>query len=203
MVSISFKKATHYTDLKIPVDNFYRALKGDLTALWIGKTGKKDLSEVWKSIYNQYCKVAKVDNRHLKQAAKLDAMVLKYRIMEGLIRILKYGEDQNIIDAVKILNKNYKQKIDLLKPLKPEVERLERGQKSLVTRIKIEESKLPKQQEEEAVSLMDQVISLENMKPGIQIDIYTMPMEKWLSRLKAADQEIKYRKAQSEKSHKR
>ncbi|WP_424493888.1 hypothetical protein [Salinimicrobium sp. GXAS 041] len=203
MVSISFKKATHYTDLKIPVDNFYRALKGDLTALWIGKQGKKDLSEAWKNIYEQYCEVAEIDTREAKQAAKINVMIYKYNIIQNLIEVLKKGEDQNIIDAVKVLNsKKYGYKIDLLKPLKPQVDSLERSQKSFLTRIKIEENKLPKETEEdkkELVNIMDAVIAIENSKPGITIDVYTMPMIKWVARMKAFDQEMKLKKAQAEK----
>lgn len=197
-------KPAHYTDLKIPVFNFHEALKGNLDFLWVDKKGKKDLSEVWKTIYNQYCEAAKVDNRHLKRLARIKEMEQKYITIHGLLQILYKGCDENIIAAARILNsKKYNYNVDLLKPLKPQVERIERSHRVLLTKIEIEADKLPKIQKEQAVSIMRQVIALENLFPGRSIDIYTMPMEKWLALIETADEKARAMEAQLNKRKKK
>lgn len=189
-------KLPYHTSIKtLPVYNFYECLKsGNLDYLWKDEIGKEDLSEVWKTIYNEYCEAAKIDNRHLKQIAKVDFLIFKYKRISSTVAIFPKLSEENQKRAVEILKKdNYF--LDLSKDLEPQFKRINSQLSALATKIKIEQEKLPKEDKKEAVSLMKQVISLENMKPGISIDIYTETMEKWLARMESAAEEIKIRNA--------
>lgn len=181
----------HQSIRTLPVFNFYEILKtGSLDHLWIDEAGEEDLSEVWDKIYNEYCEEAGVDNRHLKQVAKIEELKLKHEKVR-LLLMLSVDKAKPVRDKAREYLKNFNFIFREGKPIQEEFDRLVNQLKSLETKIAIEEEKLPKEDKKEAVKLMKQVVALENLFPGRNIDIYTMPVEKWLAIIEHADERIK------------
>lgn len=184
--------AKHHKSIKtLPVYNFYEILKtGDLVHLWIDEPGEEDLSEVWSQIYNEYCEEAGVSNRHLKQVAKVEELKLKHERIR-LLLILSVDASLKVREKAR----EYLKKLNFIfrngQPDQQEFDRLINQLKSLETKINIEEERLPKEDKKEAVKLMKQVIALENLFQGRTIDIYTMPVEKWLALIESAEERVK------------
>lgn len=183
--------AKYHTSIKtLPIWNFTEVLQThDFSHLWIDEVREEDLSEVWKDIYNEYCKAAKVDNRHFKQIAKIEELKLKVHKIEILLALTQDSFKEVREEAKKAL-KGYNYIFRTDKPYKEELERLMRQLSSLVTKLKIEESKLPKEDKKEGITLMKQAVSLENIFTGRSIDIYTTTVEKWIALNQLAKEKV-------------
>lgn len=181
----------HKSIRTLPVFNFYEILNtGDYSHLWIDEPGDDDLGEIWGEIYNEYCEAAGIDNRHLKQVAKVEELKLKH---EKVRLLLKLAADRkpSVRDKAREYLKTYNFFFRAGKNEVEEYKRLINQLKSLETKIKIESDRLPKEDKKEAVKLMKQVVALENMFPGRNIDVYTMPVEKWLAIVEHANERAK------------
>lgn len=181
----------HKSIRTLPVYNFYEILStGDLSFLYYDEKGNEDLEETWKNIYNEFCKESNIDNRHLRQKGKIEYLKLKhYRVT--LILVLCIDSDKQIRANAREKLKGYNYIFREDKPWKEEYVRLQGQLKSLYTKIEIEEAKLPKEAKREAVKLMKQVVAIENMFPGRVIDVYVMPVQKWLALVEVANEKAK------------
>lgn len=181
----------HKSIRTLPVYNFYEILStGDLSFLYYDEKGNEDLEETWKNIYNEFCKESNIDNRHLRQKGKIEYLKLKhYRVT--LILVLCIDSDKKIRANAREKLKGYNYIFREDKPWKEEYVRLQGQLKSLYTKIEIEEAKLPKEAKREAVKLMKQVVAIENMFPGRVIDVYVMPVQKWLALVEVANEKAK------------
>lgn len=181
----------HQSIRTLPVFNFYEVLNtGDLSHLWIDEPGDDDLGEVWDNIYNEYCEAAGISNRHLKQMAKVEELKFKHEKVR-LLLILAVDRQENVRmkarEYLKTFNFIFREGKNEIEEYKRLISQL----KSLETKIKIESDRLPKEDKKEAVKLMKQAVALENMFPGRNIDIYTMPVEKWLALVEHANERVK------------
>lgn len=184
----------HKSIRTLPIWNFTQVLQTqDLKYLWKDEEGKEDLTKVWREIYNEYCKAAKVDNRHFKQIAKIEDLKLKHYKLK-LLLVLVIDKSYEVREKAKQALKGYNYIFREGKRFKDEYERLKKQLGSLQTKIEIEKGKLPQEDKKEAVSLMKQAVSLENLFPGRDIDIYTLPVEKWIALWEIASEKIKARK---------
>lgn len=192
--------AKYHTSIRtLPVYNFYEILNtGDLSFLFHDEKEEIDLTDVWRSIYDEYCRVAKVDNRHLKQIAKVEDLKLKYYKIANLLELTN-DRFVEVRQAAKEALKQYNYLFRADKPFPEELERLKTQLRVLKTKISLEEDKLPKEDKREAVSLMKQVVSLENMFTGRTIDIYTMSVEKWLALMEIAKEKVKAQKQKNKR----
>lgn len=189
--------AKYHSSLRtLPVWNFYEVVNtGDKKYLWIDEPGKEDLTEVWKDIYDEFCEKAGIDNRNMKQYLKVSELIFKYKGIAALVEVVIKGHKEERKEAVQLLkDKRFGVLIDLRKALKPQIESINKRMSSLATKIKIEEAKIPKEEKKQAVNVMKQAIALENIFQGRNIDIYTMPMEKWLALVDAGNEKVKAQK---------
>jgi hypothetical protein len=187
--------AKFHTSIRtLPVYNFYEVLNtGEYSWLYIDEKGDEDLSEVWTVIYNEYCEAAKIDNRHMKQIAKVAELTKKYNKIVVLMELLQ-DEFYEVREAARKALKGYNYIFRIDRPFDEEYNRLRVQLKSLRTKVSIEESKLPKEQKKESISIMKQAVSLENMFPGRDIDIYVMPVQKWLALIEIAKEKVNAQK---------
>lgn len=200
----------YHTSIRtLPVFNFHEVLRtGDYSFLRIheeddvlgsmfdhlgAQQEKADPKEIWDKIYNEYCEAAGVSNRHLKQVAKIEELRFKHDSIEILLMLA--------VDPFESVQKKAREKLKSFNYIfrngqdqEREYNRLRNQLKSLLTKIKIEEDKLPKEDKQEAVKLMKQAVSLENIFPGRVIDIYTMPVEKWIALNEMAQEKINAQK---------
>lgn len=185
----------YHTSIRtLPVYNFYEVLNtGDYTYLYLdelAERGEENLEEIWREIYHEYCIEAKVDNRHFRQKNKVEDLKVKYLKISMLLKLTRNRFASVRKNAkTKLLAYNYIFRAN--KPFKEEYKRLKGQLSSLKTKIKIEELKLPKEAKQEAVKLMKQVVSLENMFPGRVVDVYVMPVQKWLALIEVANEKAK------------
>lgn len=185
----------HTSIRTLPVFNFHEVLRTkNFSHLYVDEVGEVEgLQEVWDDIYNQYCEAAGVSNRHLKQVAKIEELKMKFVKIEILLMqsISPFKSVQKEARAkLKSFNYIFRNGQEEIQ----EYERLQNQLKSLLTKIRIEEEKLPKEDKQEAVKLMKQAVSLENMFPGRVIDIYTLPVEKWIALNQIAEEKINAQK---------
>lgn len=191
----------HKSIKTLPIYNFYEILNtGKLDYLYLDEVGEDDLEEVWDKIYNEYCEVAQVDNRNFKQKAKVNALKVKYIRIELLLKMCKddfIEVRQEAKNALKDFNFIFRTD----QPFDMEYDRLQSQLRSLNTKIKIEEDKLPKEDKKEAKNLkkqlnaMKEAVILEDFFPKKDIDIYTIPVEKWIALNNHAKEISKLRKA--------
>lgn len=191
----------YYTSYKpITVSLFHKILEeGDYSLLYKNEKGEKDLSEVWYTIYDEYCRAAKVDNSTIKQIGIVERLKEKHSRISLLLDLLldEIPEVRNAArDALK--SKGYILRENQLFP--EEYERLQNQLNVLRTKINIEEKKLPKEQKKEAISLMKQAVKLKTFFPGHHIDIYTMTMEEWLAYWELANEIAVTHKSQTQQN---
>lgn len=184
-------EAKYYTDLKLPIQTFATILKtGDHSLLYIDEKGNEDLSDVWFKIYNDYCREAKISNRHIKQMGKIEDLKRKYKDIKLLLEFLNCEFPKVIIKAKEVLKKKYGYLVRNGQPISSEIERLNKKLDAFHTKIKIEENKLPKEQKQEGISIIKESAILENVFGGNKsIDVYTTSTEKWIA-LKELAKEI-------------
>lgn len=187
--------AKFHTSLRtLPVYNFYEILYTEnLSHLFIGEKGKEDLSEVWSKIRDEFYTKAKVNNRDLRRVAEIEELKKKSRNIFLLLQLLLNDPFPEVRVAVKKKLHDYGYKFDPNKAFDDELERMLRSLKVLETKITLEEDKLPKAVTKKP-DLIKEALALENIFPNRTIDIYTMPMEKWLALQSMAEERIKAQK---------
>lgn len=192
--------AKYHTSIRtLPVYNFYEILHtGKLEPLFMDEpdpsVSVEEMKKTWKEIYNSYCTASKMDNRHLKQIAKVEELKLKYYKIANLLELTN-DRFSEVREGAKDALKGYNYIFRNDHKYEEELERLKRQLSSLKTKLTIEEGKLPQENKKEAVNLMKQAISLENVFDGKRsIDIYTMSVEKWIALWDLAKERIKAQK---------
>lgn len=190
----------HKSIRTLPIYNFYEILNtGNLEFLYKDEIGDEDLEPTWDAIYNEYCKVAEVDNRNFKQKAKVNALKVKFVRVELLLKLCKddfIEVRKSAKDALRDFNFIFRTD----QPFDKEYDRLHSQLRSLETKIKIEEDKLPKEDKKEAKNLKKQLnamkesIVLMDFFPKADLDIYTIPVEKWIALNNHAKEISKHRK---------
>lgn len=191
--------ADYYTSIRnIPVWNFYEILNsGTLAHLFKDEPDPKvtvpEMQEVWNNIYNEYCKAAKVDNRHFRQIAKVEELKLKYQRIALLIEMTD-DRFTEVRTAAKLALKELGYVFNPDKPFEEELKRLRNELNILKTKISIETGKLPTEEKHKA-NAMEQATVLEDILEGRrEIDIYTITVEKWLAINDLAKKRIEARK---------
>lgn len=188
----------HKSIRTLPIWNFtQRLLTKDNRFLFVDIPEKADenieLDRIWNEIYHEFCVASKIDNKNLKQIYKVEELKLKYTKISNLLD-LAIDEFYEVRQAARTALKGYNYIFREGQRFPDEYKRLKRQLNSLSTKIEIEKSKLPKDEKKQGVNLIKEAVALENMFTGREIDIYTIPVEKWLTLWDLAKEKIKARK---------
>lgn len=150
---------------------------------------EKELSDLWTSIYEEYCKLTE-DNKSLLYFAVFQELLYlrtRYEVAGLLIMQLSKGIDDEIV-RLKYINalRLWKYKIDKEKPLIDELERMVNQLKASTNRINIKQSELDnlKVTEKDKLTIIEQTVKLEQALGRNEIDLKRTVVAKYIALFK-------------------
>lgn len=142
----------------LPMKRLYRIFEtGDLTLLVkdegeIDRANSKTLGEIWENIKKQYKKLdpsSKMD-MILEVTQQIDLFKAKHEMISLAVYILRFGEDQEMIDVLK----ENRYEVDP-NNLQESLDSIEERAKSLTTKVGVKENQLKKLTEKSEESKVD------------------------------------------------
>jgi hypothetical protein len=184
------KNKNIYTSLEtLPIYNFEKCIKGDLTYLNINRENliTDGLEDIWQVLYNDYCELTLTSEteRYYRLVGEITWLENRFKFVPVLLNFLLKTPKDDRVDIIKAL-KLWKISISLKKPLEKQIETtltILNNSKNKLNRKKNELEELQGNNEQlKAVSMSLQQQSIKIYKAlGIKPNIFEDSVLMWLS----------------------
>lgn len=168
------------------------------------KFDEEKASELWKEIYEEYCKLSDDTESLIYFSVYTELMYLETRYFIATTVIKRLVECIDMPKVVEVFIKvlgDWKYRINPKKPLNDEIEKIINNIKVSENKIRLKKDeldKLKKEGGEKATSLISQVVNLEQALTRNEIDPKKTSVEKWINLInKVKEINKQQKKAQS------